>query len=337
MNTNGFINKWVDTGSKLAHRASLKWLHIGGGLLGLFLLSLIGLEYLVAWDTGEMMLRDFNGNLPEGAETIITITALLFCGTMLAWFHKPVDWLRKSITVRMLFWVLIVASATTLSQPIISLLSELSFGNSLDSGADAGLMLKQNMITFGYAVRALVILGAAFAASWGLHMVLDAIRGVAIANRDGKDATKIYEGIKETDQLHREAVISRERALKFNWDQSEDFAMVAADGLGEMANTMTRYLKGPDDPFIDPEQVIDDLIAQFAEPISPPEDPNVARLVAMRLKKHAIDVSLLPSSSAQLTKAARKQLAHYADWLRAHSDVDAIHKATRYEIEAQNG
>ena len=78
------------------------------------------------------------------------------------------------------------------------------------------------------------------------------------------------------------------------------------------------------------------MIAQFNEPIAPLDDPKVARMVDTRLKKHAIDLTLLPSSSAQLTKAARKQLAHYADWLRGHADVDAIHKATRYEMGAQN-
>lgn len=336
MNTNDAIKKWLDMGAGLAYRASLKWLYIGEGLVGVLLLTVIGLEYLVARDTAEMMLLDFKGNLPEWAGPTITITALLFCVVMLAWFHKPVGRLRKTITSRMLFWMLVVASAVTLSQPIISLLSELRFGNSLEGGADAGLMLKQKLVTFGYAVRALVVLGAAFVASWGLHMVFESVRGVNAANRDGKDAAEMYEGVNEADRLHRTAVTSRERALSFNWDRSEDFAVAVAGGFGEMANAVARYLKGPDDPFIDPEQLMQDVIAQFNEPITPLSDPKVAQMVDTRLKKHAIDLTLLPSSSAQLTKAARKQLAHYADWLRGHADVDAIHKATRYEMGAQN-
>src|SRR6056297_2741575 len=134
MNTDSFINKWLDTGAMLTHRASLKWLHIGGGLLGLLLLLGAGPEFIVSRDTAEMMLRDGNGNLPEGSGPIITITALLFCGIMLALFHKPVGRLRKSLTATMLFWLLILAGAVTLSQPIISLLSELRFGNSLEAG-----------------------------------------------------------------------------------------------------------------------------------------------------------------------------------------------------------
>lgn len=336
MNTNNFINKWLNAGSRLAHRASLKWLHVGGGLLGLLLLLGAGPEFIVSRNTAEMMLRDGNGNLPEGSGPLVTITALFFCGIMLALFHKPVGLLRKSLTVRMLFWLLILACATTLSQPIISLLSELRFGNSLEAGVNAGLLLKQKLIAFGYGVRALVILGGAFVASWGLHMVLDAVSGVAAANRDGKDAAEVYESVNEADRLYRKAATSRERALSFNWDRSEDFAVAVAEGFGEMANVIARYLKGPDDPFIDPEQVMEDMIAQFDEPITPPDDPKVARMVNTRLKKHAIDLTLLPSRSAELTKAARKQLAHYADWLRGHADVDSIHEATRNEMGAQN-
>ena len=336
MSTTNVINRWLSAGAGLAHRASLKWLYVGEGLVGLVIFTVIGLEYLVASDTAEMMLVDYRGNLPESAGTKITITALLFCLVMLAWFHKPVGQLRKSITWRMLVWMLIVASIVTLSQPIISLLSELRFGNSLEGGADAGLIFKQQLVAVGYAVRALVILGAAFVASWGLHMMIDAVRGVAAANRDSKDAIEMYEGINETDRLHRKAVTSRERSLSFNWDRSEEFSAAVAGGFGEMANAVARYLKGPDDPFIDPEQLMQDVIAQFNEPIAPLDDPKVAQMVDTRLRKHAIDLTLLPSSSAQLSKAARKQLAHYADWLRGHADVDAIHKATRYELGVPN-
>ncbi|MEP2942681.1 MAG: hypothetical protein ABJO72_02675 [Hyphomicrobiales bacterium] len=337
MITNTFINSLLKSGSVLSHQASLKWWHIGGGIVGFFLLLLIGLEFIVAQDTAEMMLRDrSSGKLPEGAGLKTAIIALLFCGTMLAVFHKPTGRLRNSLTGRILFWVLISACAVTLSQPLISLLSELRFGNSLSGGEDAALLLKQKLVAFGYGVRAFVILGAAFAASWGMHKIFDAVRKVADANRDGKDSAEIYEGVNDTDQLHQKAVTSRERAMSFNWNGSESFSVAVAEGYSEMANTIARYLKGPDDPFVDPEQVIQDVIAQFEEPIAPPEDPNVARMVMTRLKKHSIDISLLPSSSAQLTKAARKQLAHYADWLRAHADVDAIHQSTRYEMVTPN-
>lgn len=336
MSTTNVVNKWLAMGAGLAHRASLKWLHIGKWLLGFVLFLAIFLEGLVAYDTAEMMLIDHRGNLPESAWFWATLTALVFCLVMLALFHLPVGLLRKSITSRMLVWLLIVASIVTLSQPIISLLSELRFGNSLEGGANAGLLLKQQLIAAGYAVRALVILGAAFVASWGVHMMIEAKQGVSDANRDAQDANEMYEAITEADRLHRTAVASRERALSFNWDRSEEFSAAVAGGFGEMANAVARYLKGPDDPFIDPEQLMQDVIAQFNEPVASLDDPKVAQMVDTRLRKHAIDLTLLPSSSAQLSKAARKQLAHYGDWLRGHADVDAIHKATRYEMGVPN-
>lgn len=336
MSTTNVFNRWLTTGAGLANRASLKWFHIGKWLLGFGIFTAIGLEFLVALDTAEMMLLDYKGNLPEWAWLKIPSGAALFCLVMLALFHLPVGRLRKSITSRMLFWLLIVASVVTLSQPIISLLSQLRFGNSLEGGADTGLLLKQKLVAAGYVVRAIVILGAAFVASWGVHMMGEAKQGVSDANRDAQDANEMYEAITEADQLHRTAVTSRERALSFNWNRSEEFAAAVAGGFGEMANAVARYLKGPDDPFIDPEQLIQDVIAQFNEPIAALDDPKVAQMVGARLRKHAIDLTLLPSSSTQLSKAARKQLAHYADWLRGHADVDAIHKATRYEMGVTN-
>lgn len=307
--------------------------HVGSGLVGLVLIPACLLEYFVTRNTAELILRGWSGELPEGSGLLITVLSLVFCLTSIAWLHRPVGAWRVSRTGRMTFWIFFVAILVTLSQPAIGFLNDLPMGNSLELTANAGLLLKQNLLTAGYIVRAVSIVMGAITSSYGVHMVLDAVRNVDGDLNDRRVANEIGASVGSVSAVYKDAYSQRDAAMAYNRIRAREFAVAVAHGFRQKAAAIARYMKDANDPFFHPEQLMEELDDQADSPIERSSDPDVVRMVSDRLEEHGIDIRLLPSSPSLLSKAARAQLLAYAKWLNEHADVDAIYEATRYNME----
>lgn len=284
-------------------------------------------EYQFAYIATELSMRGWDGVLSESEAFWVPIVAGVICLVTVTSFHYCIKKMQGLDGGRYVVWILLIVSLMTISQPIINLLSELRFGNSINPDNDSQQSLQNQLLTMGFLVRSLFILAAAFIAAVGSVGMHKAFVGMWKARESGQDAQTAAEVVTMIDHGKRGVEAANTEALSYNRGLAGQLALATSDGFAAMSREVRTYLNKTSGLLLNPDQWVGDVVDQFEEP-STPSDPQIADLVRARLKRHAIDMSLLPPRPEDLSEAERANLHHYANWLLEQANYDAVYNHT---------
>lgn len=300
-------------------------------LLGYFALVLAILpEYQFAYSATELSMRGWDGVLTQSEAFWVPIIAGVICMVTVVTFHWCIKKLANFDNGRYVIWILLIVSLMTISQPILNLLSELRFGNSINPGNDARQSLQNQLLTAGFVVRSLFVLAAAFVAGLGTVGILESIKGIWMAIESGRNALAAAEIVHMIDRGKRGVKAVNDEVLAYNRNLVRQLALAVSDGLVGMSREIRIYLSQTNGILLNPDQWVSEVVKQFDEPTTP-TDQKIAELVRARLKRHAIDMSVLPAEPADLSDAERADLHSYANWLLEQANYDTVYNSTILE------
>jgi hypothetical protein len=297
-------------------------------LFSLLCFNVIALEFQVALSFAENMNRDDDGVLTEQAADKAWYAALAMCGVGLFFLHKPVKRLLGYDSKGLLTFLFLGAMLLILSNPFLTMVQDVRFGNSLDTTSNTGERLEQWLTGVGLTFRILFIGAAAIMASASMIQMIDAGKkgyGAWMAGREGRQLATVQHDISAgkaiVDATFREAFVH-------NQNLSAEFSRAVVGGMRLFAKSYERFLSGKGHLFQDSQSWFEDMEGML-EPTFTPTDPEVRMLVHDRLMEVKLPLSDLPDNVEDLSEENRQDLLAYTQWLRNNADFGTIMAAVQ--------